>query len=260
MNALVTIAEGACEGIDRVMMGEGSAAPGQLGRQEADRGMLQAYAGEAGWYDWRTGAFEVWRRRLVALLPLRRGDVVLDVGCGTGLCLPLLEERVGPEGTLVGIDRSGEMLALARRRALDSGWRNVVFVESAVEDADMPVVADAALICAVHDILRSPCALRTVFRHVRPGGWIAAGGGKWAAPWMVGLNLFVYASHRPYVSSFAGFGRPWYLLEDFVDGLRVTDVASGGGYLAVGRARVWPPTRSAAPAVRLEARPPRPAR
>jgi len=209
----------------------------RAGRPAVDRRSLPAYTAEAGWYDWRTAEFQPWRQRLVGLLPLRRGNAVLDVGCGSGLCLPLLEDRVGPEGTVVGIDSSPEMLALARRRAVESGWCNVVFVESAVEDANVPGTADAAVFCAVHDILRSAPALRTVFGHLRPGAWVAAGGGKWAPPWMAGLNLLVYEIHRPYVRSFAGFDRPWRRLEEFVEGLCVTEVAAGCGYMAVGRAR-----------------------
>ena len=37
----------------------------------------------------------------------------LDVGCGTGLCLPLLRHKVGPSGTIVGIDASAQMLEVA---------------------------------------------------------------------------------------------------------------------------------------------------
>ena len=53
---------------------------------------------------------------IVDALPLRRGDTVIDAGCGTGLCFDALQERIGPEGTLVGVDAAPEMLD-ARRRA-----------------------------------------------------------------------------------------------------------------------------------------------
>ena len=76
----------------------------------------EAYRGHAGRYDRRTEAFQQCRERLIALLPARPGDTVLDVGCGTGLCLPLLRDKVGPTGTIVGIDASEQMLRLARDR------------------------------------------------------------------------------------------------------------------------------------------------
>jgi SAM-dependent methyltransferase len=202
---------------------------------------LSAYGAGAIWYEQRTAPFDAWRRQLVELLPLHPGDVVLDVGCGTGRCLPALRERVGPGGMVVGIDASAEMLAVARRHAEENGWHNVVLVRSPVEDAQLPVLADAALLCAVHDILRSKSALATVADHLVPGGWVAAGGGKWAPAWMPGLNLLTYQVHRPYVGSFDGFERPWSVLEEFADSLRVTEVAWGSGYLALGRMAAEPP-------------------
>jgi hypothetical protein len=53
-----------------------------------------------------------------------------------------------------------------------------------------------------------PDALRNVMDHLRPGAPVAAGGGKWAAPWMVAVNLQARMLHGPYVRSFEGFGRP----------------------------------------------------
>jgi demethylmenaquinone methyltransferase/2-methoxy-6-polyprenyl-1,4-benzoquinol methylase len=80
----------------------------------------EAYRGQAGHYDRRTDAFRQWRELLVASLPLRPGDTVLDVGCGTGLCAPLLHRQVGPTGTVIGIDESGQMLAVAADRVTDT--------------------------------------------------------------------------------------------------------------------------------------------
>src|SRR6266545_6255906 len=80
-----------------------------------------AYREEADLYDWRTAANEAWRRSLADLLPLREGDVVLDVGCGTGLCFPFLETKIGDSGAIIGIDESPEMLRVASRRVRDHG-------------------------------------------------------------------------------------------------------------------------------------------
>ena len=45
-----------------------------------------AYSEDARSYDRKTGAFQAYRQAIVGALPVRRGQVVLDVGCGTGLC------------------------------------------------------------------------------------------------------------------------------------------------------------------------------
>jgi SAM-dependent methyltransferase len=195
-----------------------------------------AYREHARSYDRNTGAFQPYRQAIVEALPVRRGQVVLDVGCGTGLCCGLLREKVGPQGGVVGIEESPEMAAVAREHIAAEGWRNVTVVESPAEDAEIAVTADAALFCAVHDILQSPDALRNVMTKLRPGAPVAAGGGKWAAPWMVGVNLQVRMLHEPYVRSFGGFGRPWNHLEQLIEDVDVRELAFGSGYIVTGQA------------------------
>jgi demethylmenaquinone methyltransferase/2-methoxy-6-polyprenyl-1,4-benzoquinol methylase len=161
--------------------------------------------------------------------------VVLDVGCGTGLCCGLLLDKVGPEGGVVGIEESPEMAAVAREHIACEGWDNVTVVQAQAEDAEIGLTADAALFCAVHDILQSPDALRNVLTRLRPGAWVAAGGGKWAAPVMVALNAMVGVLHAPYVRDFSGFDRPWRHLERLVEDVRVEEMAFGSGYVMTGR-------------------------
>src|SRR5206468_1815079 len=56
-------------------------------------------------------------RRLLVAGGVRRGDRVLDVGCGPGYLARMLAEVVGPEGSVVGIDAAPEMTDYASRRA-----------------------------------------------------------------------------------------------------------------------------------------------
>jgi len=201
---------------------------GQAGRQPA-------YCEHARSYDRDTGAFEPYRRAVVEALPLRGGQVVLDVGCGTGLCCGLLQEKVGPRGAVVGIEESPEMVAVAREHIASQGWRNVTVVQSSAEDARVALTADAALFCAVHDIMQSPEALANVLTTLHPGAWVAAGGGKWAAPIMVAVNMMTSMLHAPYVRSFSGFDRPWGHLEQLVEDVSVREMAFGNGYVMTGR-------------------------
>ena len=195
-----------------------------------------AYREHARSYDRRTGPLQSYRQAIVEALPVRRGQVVLDVGCGTGLCHGSLLDKVGPEGSVVGIEESPDMVAVARDRIEAEGWDNVTVVQSSAEDAQITLTADAALFCAVHDILQSPDALANVLGKLRPGARVAAGGGKWAPPWMVGVNLPVTMLHAPYVRSFKGFQRPWHHLGQLLDDVQVRELALGSGYILTGQA------------------------
>jgi demethylmenaquinone methyltransferase/2-methoxy-6-polyprenyl-1,4-benzoquinol methylase len=194
-----------------------------------------AYCERARSYERDTAAFQPYRRAVVEALPLRSGQVVLDVGCGTGLCCGLLRDKVGPDGGVVGIEESPEMAAVAREHIACEGWDNVTVVQAPAEDAEIGLTADAALFCAVHDILQSPDALRNVVTRLRPGAWVAAGGGKWAAPMMVALNSMTGMLHAPYVRDFSGFDRPWRHLERLVQDVQVQEMAFGSGYVMTGR-------------------------
>ena len=194
-----------------------------------------AYHEHAASYERDTAAFQPYRHAVVEALPLRQGDVVLDVGCGTGLCWGLLREKVGPEGEVVGIEESPEMAAVACERIAREGWDNVTVIQAPAEEAQVGRAVDAALFCAVHDILQSPQALKNVMATLHPKAWVAAGGGKWAAPMLVALNSMVSALHAPYVRSFDGFSRPWQHLEQMVEDVQVRELAFGSGYVMTGR-------------------------
>ncbi len=174
------------------------------------------------------------RRRAIARLGLEPGDVVLDMGCGTGLSFPLIQARIGLDGQLVGIDLSPEILAVARERVEARGWPNITLIESAADELDIPVRADAVLFHFTNDILRSPQALDNVFRHVKLGGRVAAAGDKWAPWWASPVNLYVWAIARRYVTTFQGFGRPWSHLARIVPNLHTEGLLFGGVYIAWG--------------------------
>ena len=203
--------------------------------------MPTAYARDAVEYDRRTSAFARYREMVVGALPLRPGDTVIDAGCGTGLCFAAIQERIGPGGTIVGVDAAPEMLELAAERVADAGWSNVVLTCSPLETAELPT-ADHALFCAVHDIMQSGPALDNVLGHLRAGAGVAAGGGKWGPVWAIGLNASVLGLHAPYVRDFAGFDRPWTHLAERVADLTVQELAMGAGYVASG-VRKQPPGR-----------------
>lgn len=131
------------------------------------------------------------RRVGIALLGLRPGDVVFDVGCGTGLNFALLDAAVGPTGRIVGVDLSGSMLARAEARVRRHGWRNIAVVRADAGTADLAALfsarsADAALFTyALSVIDDGPAAWTSALAAVRPGGRVAVvdlalPSGRWA--------------------------------------------------------------------------------
>ena len=189
---------------------------------------LEKYRVQAATYDRAVARAEPIRREAIARLKLQPGDTVLDVGCGTGLCFPLIEEKIGPEGRLIGIDLSREMLGKARERVESSGWQNVTLIHSAVDEAEIPVQADAVLFHFVHDIMRSPRALENIFRHAKPEARVVSAGGKWAPWWGLPVNLVFWYIARRYITTFEGYTRPSSHLARFVPNLRVEPRALGG--------------------------------
>ena len=121
------------------------------------------------------------RRALVrAALAVRPGERVLDVGCGSGFYAEELLAEVGPEGSVVGVDVSPQMLAVAAKRC--ERFPNVAFHEG--EATALPVEEasfDAALCVQVLEYVPdATAALAQMRRALRPGGRVVVWDVDWA--------------------------------------------------------------------------------
>lgn len=108
-------------------------------------------------------------QRFAVHFRLRRGDRVLDAGCGSGRLIPLICEAIGPQGSLVELDFAPGMLDIGRNRARD---RRVTFVAGdahslPMPDGDFDKVIALALLPHLDD--RS-AALKEFRRVLKPGG------------------------------------------------------------------------------------------
>jgi arsenite methyltransferase len=111
------------------------------------------------------------RRRLVyEALGAQPGERILDAGCGPGFYTRELLDQVGPEGSVVGVDVSADMLAVARRRC--EGHGNVTFKEGDL--ADLPVESEgfdrAVSVQVLEYVDDFGAALAGMHRALRPGG------------------------------------------------------------------------------------------
>ncbi|SDF59477.1 class I SAM-dependent methyltransferase [Halorientalis regularis] len=119
----------------------------------------------------REGTF---RRRGVEALALDHGERVLELGCGPGTNFAALRERVGPDGTVVGLDYSAGMVERARETVREAGWENVHVVRA--DAATLPVTGsfDAAYAAMSLSAMPDPGAVLDATRSVlAPGGRFA---------------------------------------------------------------------------------------
>ena len=195
---------------------------------------LEQYRRRARVYNIELLLLEPIRRRAVRKLGLHAGDIVLDVGCGTGMSFALLRNAVGSTGRIIGIEQSPEMLERAGKLVRDRRWNNVTLVNSPVEDADIRDTADAALFHFTHDILRQPRALENVFQHLRPGAAVVASGLKWSRPWALQTNLAVLIAAKRSVTALEGLREPWSYLKQSLKQFEVTSALAGGVFVARG--------------------------
>ncbi|MCG6920746.1 MAG: arsenite methyltransferase [Acidobacteria bacterium] len=108
----------------------------------------------------------------VALLELKPGETVLDLGSGAGIDAFLAAREVGPSGRVIGVDMTPQMLARARRSAATTGHTNVEFREGRlealpVEDGSVDAVTSNCVINLVPD---KAAVFREVARVLKPGG------------------------------------------------------------------------------------------
>jgi len=115
------------------------------------------------------------------MLKVSRGNSVLDVGCGTGDDVINLSKIVGPDGRVVGIDYSAQLIAEAKARAEKAGASVEFYVGDAHELAQFgDNCFDATRAAAVFHHLESPeKALKEMIRVVKPGGFVVIAEADW---------------------------------------------------------------------------------
>jgi len=110
-----------------------------------------------------------------ALIELREGQTVLDLGAGGGIDVLLSAKRVGLTGFVYGLDMTDEMLALALENKATAGATNVAFLKGRIEEIPLPANAVDVVIsnCVINLAADKSLVLKDAFRVLKPGGRFA---------------------------------------------------------------------------------------
>jgi len=195
---------------------------------------IERYRSKAAGYDASAERTMPLRRRTIALLQLRPGQIALDIGAGTGLSYALLRQGVGQRGQVMAFEQSPDMFALAEQRVQREGWTNVWHANQPAETVVLPHLADAVLFNYTHDICRTPAAVNNILRQTKPGARIAMAGIKFFPWWTGPLNIVAWLKNRPYNAKAADLWRPWSYVADHCSDFSLSSTQCGMGYIASG--------------------------
>jgi ubiquinone/menaquinone biosynthesis C-methylase UbiE len=180
---------------------------------EENARLIALYQKQAKDYD-QSGihGLDALRREAVKRLDLKRGDLVVDIGCGTGLNFSCLQEAVGPQGRIIGVDLTDAMLEQARRRVTKEGWKNVELVQADAASYEFPAQVNGILSTfALTFIPQAKLVIQNGCRALAPGArWVVLDM-AWPRVWPVWFHhlLFFLRLSRYGITGEVVRRRPW---------------------------------------------------
>lgn len=141
--------------------------------------------------------FLPWARVLLEMVPVQRGDAILDVATGPGTVARLAAALAGAGGRVVGVDVSAAMLAVARDWPPEPGAAPIEYIESSATSMRVPSAAFDVAYCqhGLQHMSDPLAALREIRRALKSGGCI-------------GLAVWARSPFRLFRDVLAGLGLP----------------------------------------------------
>jgi trans-aconitate 2-methyltransferase len=143
-------------------------------RYESVAGCRTMYTWNPRDYAQHSRGQEAWAQELLALLHLRPNDVVLDIGCGDGRTTRAIAKRV-PEGRVVGVDLSAEMVAHAAAEHCHPPINNLRFAQA--DAAALPFTSEFSAVfsnATLHWVPDQRAAVHGIARALQPDGRVVA--------------------------------------------------------------------------------------
>ncbi|MFO7595677.1 MAG: arsenite methyltransferase [Desulfocurvibacter africanus] len=108
----------------------------------------------------------------LAFSGVQPGQTVLDLGSGAGFDLLVASDKVGPQGTVIGIDMTDDMLATARENAKRAGKTNIDLRKGYIEalPVESGTVDWVISNCVINLSPDKPAVFREIARVLKPGG------------------------------------------------------------------------------------------
>jgi trans-aconitate 2-methyltransferase len=150
-----------------------------------------------------------WGEKVLPRVHLSGDELLMDAGCGTGRLTAQLLQSL-PRGRVVGVDLSQNMLATAQDYLSPDFGGKFSLVAADLQDLPFERVFDGIFsTAAFHWVLDHDRLFRSLFRALRPGGWLQAqcGGGPNLA--RLRQRIGELAATAKYERYFAGFREPW---------------------------------------------------
>ncbi|MBT8192059.1 MAG: methyltransferase domain-containing protein [Acidimicrobiia bacterium] len=172
-------------------------------------------------------------------LQLRPGDTVVDLGTGTGRNLVALSKAVGPDGDVVGVDLSPEMLSRADARITDHHLTNVELVETDIATYQPPSETRAVIATYAIEMLPNyDDVIARLVDRMPDQGRIAVLGLRDPDNWPEWLIRLGSAINRPFgVSQDYRAHRPWEAIARHTTDTTYIEAFAGAVYLAAGTTR-----------------------
>lgn len=151
-----------------------------------------------------------WGQRVLGKLQLRGDECLLDAGCGTGKLTRLLLENL-PRGRVVGLDLSRNMLLHARQNLKPDFGGRVQFVAADLVVLPFDNCFDGIFSTAsFHWVLDHDALFRSLYRALRPSGWLHAQCGGIGNIERLRRRVRVLAQSSEFSSWLGRFSEPWF--------------------------------------------------